>query len=189
MFWNLLKKKPERIYQYPERKISYAAKSISIKADPNRIGPDIEKYIRAQIMVLDDIPKRERKFVADQMVEAIKEGNNLHRAAWALEEVGVERKRASEISEGISHQATTKINLARQLSLGLTEGEWLYSGSLCFVRFPGDKEGERRGREHEEANGKRFKLSEGLMVGGSRTWPGMEWGCKCVWTIVIPGEK
>jgi hypothetical protein len=73
---------------------------------------------------------------------------------------------------------------ARQLELGITEAVWLYSGAPCEIN-PKKPTG-HQDEAHKNANGKRYKISDGMYLDGKWTWPGYEDGCRCVSRSVIP---
>ncbi len=75
-------------------------------------------------------------------------------------------------------------NRNRQLQLGITEAIWLYSGAPCDID-PRKPQGNQDAC-HKAANGKRFKIAEGMFLDGKWTWPGHEAGCRRVSRSVIP---
>jgi hypothetical protein len=105
----------------------------------------------------------------------------------ALIGMGVTKTRAAEIAGLLNNRATALMNIERQLSLGITEGKWLYSGAPCHLRSPPTDEDYRRDSAHRVASGKRYRLSKGLAVDGRLTHPGREPGCKCALVAAIPG--
>lgn len=75
-------------------------------------------------------------------------------------------------------------NQNRQLELGISEAIWLYSGAPCDID-PKNPQGNQDAC-HKAANGKRFKISEGMFLDGKWTWPGHENGCRCASRSIIP---
>jgi hypothetical protein len=63
---------------------------------------------------------------------------------------------------------------ARMIRLGIKQADWLWSGAC---RLDG----------HQAANGQRFEVRSGLMIGQRRTMPGQDKGCSCVGTAVVVG--
>lgn len=187
MLWNWFKKKPQRVYQRPQVEMSPQARAMTIKMDPKTVTDDIVKDIRRQVSELSEVPAEERKFVADQAIESVREGRNLHRLSWALVEVGVEKPEASRITRGIHNRATAMIDRNRKISLGLKKAKWVCSGAPCFVNYQGDTSGESRNKLHQKADGKVYSLKTGMKVGGDYTFPGAEWGCRCTSSVIIPG--
>lgn len=187
MFWNWFGKKPQRVYQRPQVEMPEQVRAMTIKMDPKTVTDDVVKDIRRQISELSEVPAGERKFVADQAVESVREGRNLHRLSWALSEVGVEKSEASRITRGIHNRATAMINRNRQIGLGLKKAKWVCSGAPCFVNYQGDASGESRNKLHQKADGKVYNLKTGMKMDGGYTFPGAEWGCRCSSSVIIPG--
>jgi hypothetical protein len=92
------------------------------------------------------------------------------------------------VALSLNNRASSLMQVDQQSALGITEAKWLYSGAPCFVsKHPAPADELRRDAEHKAANGKRYPLNEGLMIGGRLTYPGREAGCKCVANPVVPG--
>ncbi len=72
---------------------------------------------------------------------------------------------------------------AHQLELRIAEAVWLYSGAPCEL-YPKNPTGHQNAA-HKDANGKRYKVIEGMYLDGKWTWPGYEEGCRCVSRSVI----
>jgi hypothetical protein len=74
MLWNWFKKKPQRAYQRPQVEMPSQARAMTIKMDSKTVTDDIVKDIRRQVSELSEVPAAERKFVADQAIESVREG-------------------------------------------------------------------------------------------------------------------
>lgn len=90
---------------------------------------------------------------------------------------GITRRRAINIANDQVRKATTSLSIARQQSAGITEGIWIHSKGQNDPRH-----------KHVKADGKTFKLSEGLPVGdkGQYVLPAQEINCSCTWRPVVP---
>ena len=65
-------------------------------------------------------------------------------------------------------------DVSRRAKIGNAESKWMWSNAPCDDA-----------PHHEQLNGKRFRLEEGLVVRGKRIWPGSERGCRCCEGAVI----
>jgi SPP1 gp7 family putative phage head morphogenesis protein len=83
--------------------------------------------------------------------------------------------RAEVIARDQSNKANATVNRARQLELGITEGDWMHSHA-----------GKTPRPSHVAANGKRFKIAEGCLIDGEYILPGEKINCRCTWRAVLP---
>lgn len=113
---------------------------------------------------------------------------SLFNAIIAADIPGMSRRRASEITQNLSRKSLSLIEQRRQLASGLTEAVWLYSGAPCLgdPQHATDEE-RRRDAGHKAANGKRFKIADGMLINGHRTYPGRDDGCKCIAKPIVKG--
>jgi hypothetical protein len=83
--------------------------------------------------------------------------------------------------------AASLVERERRIALGIVEADWLYSGAPCMVdpRHP-TPEDERQNADHAAANGKRYSLRDGFLIGERLVHPGEEPGCKCISVVVAP---
>lgn len=117
--------------------------------------------------------------ISDEEFAARKMAAAQERKEWNA--LGKEEQ-AKILSQRSREQALSNQN--RQLELGISEATWLYSGAPCYI----DPKKPQGGQDacHKAANGKRFKIAEGMFLDGKWTWPGHENGCRCVSRSIIP---
>jgi uncharacterized protein with gpF-like domain len=84
--------------------------------------------------------------------------------------------RAVLIARDQSNKANAVVIRTRQLELGLTEAIWRHSHA-----------GRKPRPSHVAANGKAYKISEGMLLDGKWIQPGEEINCRCTSRAVIPG--
>lgn len=143
----------------------------TVKFDPTNVTNSVREDLRKNIGSLTDIGFDKREAIYEAALGAIIVGGALNVLFEALISGGFEKKRAKEISHLLSGKAHALIERERQTRLGIKYAIWCYSGAPC-----GDK---KQTAEHKAADGKRYALSEGLIVNGKYTWPGREDSCRC----------
>jgi len=160
---------------------------MTLKGKPAPLTERIKADIRNQICSLTDVPKHEQKFMVSEATISIQSGGDLHRFVWAFVEIGIEKSRAVSLADGINRRASAMQNVERQLALGIKEAIWQHSGLQCFSGELPETEVTALASSHKHADGHRFRLDTGLLVGGRLTFPGLQWGCKCLQKPLIPG--
>lgn len=90
---------------------------------------------------------------------------------------GITLRRAKIIANDQVRKATSRLSVIRQQAAGITEGIWIHSAGQNDPRH-----------KHVKANGKRFKLSEGLPIGdkGENVLPGECISCSCSFRPLPP---
>ena len=94
---------------------------------------------------------------------------------------GITLRRAKNIANDQVRKATSSLSAIRQQAAGITHGIWVHSHGGSDPR-----------KLHVKADGKVFKLSEGLPVGdnnGNMVRPGESINCRCTWRVIPPWEK
>jgi uncharacterized protein with gpF-like domain len=187
---------PLTIYSAPEPQVADAPKAPvkhsmpTVKFDASRVTPEIEAEIRAVINETPEIPESERETVYQAALGGVRRGGDLHTislALLAMPDVDLSKARVGAICRYIDRRASALMDRNRQLAIGITEATWLYSGSPCHSYRGSADEDEAQDAAHKAANGKRFKLSDGMKINGRFVLPGQDAGCKCVSKAIIPG--
>jgi|ERR1700761_8176257 len=98
-----------------------------------------------------------------------------------LERFDITRRRAALIARSQNNLATSTMQRARQLDVGIRESSWLHSGGgkhprPDHVRFAKGLDG-----------GPYYDVAKGALISGERIWPGQKINCRCVSRPVIPG--
>jgi SPP1 gp7 family putative phage head morphogenesis protein len=135
--------------------------------------------VNANVGLIKSIPQEYLTQVEGMVMRSVQTGRDLGQLTRDLQrQYHVSRKRAAFIARDQNNKATSAIQKARQLELGLNEGIWMHSGG-----------GKEPRPKHVRASGTRFKLTKGLKIGDKGQWvmPGEEINCRCVWRAVIPG--
>lgn len=86
------------------------------------------------------------------------------------------RNRAALIARDQNNKATSAMDRARKLSLGITKSRWRHSGGGVHPR-----------PSHVEASGRVYDTTKGCLIDGKFIFPGEEINCRCVSESVIPG--
>lgn len=88
---------------------------------------------------------------------------------------GVASRRANNIARDQISKVNTVIEHARREEIGIEEAIWIHSGG-----------GKEPRQSHIKANGKKYKVSEGLKVDGEYLYPGQAINCRCTSRAVLP---
>jgi hypothetical protein len=92
-----------------------------------------------------------------------------------------------EITRWLHNKAWEETSHERRGSLGITHAIWMYPNAPCMINPSHPTEADiRQDSAHRAANGKRYEIAKGLLIDGKWTWPGVEFGCKCVSRSVLP---
>ncbi len=114
--------------------------------------------------------------VQGAVMRSVQTGRDLGGLTQELQErYGVTRRRAAFIAQDQNSKATATVTRVRQQGLGITEAIWLHSHGGRHPR-----------KSHIEADGKRYRISEGMYLDDVWTWPGREPNCRCVSRSIIP---
>jgi uncharacterized protein with gpF-like domain len=138
-----------------------------------------QAVIGENISLIKSIAARHLADVEALVMRSVQHGRDLGELTKALEErYKLTRKRAAFLARDQNNKATSVINRARQLGLGITEAIWEHSAGGNKPR-PGHV---KAGREQ-----KRFDLKRGAYIDGDWIFPGELPNCRCVARPVIPG--
>lgn len=143
---------------------------------PRRLkGADLQTATRAAVAenvgLITSIPQEYLDGVQVEVLQAVQNGWPLDRLSEELRQrYGVTKRRADLIARDQCSKVTEDLKGRRMIAAGFTEATWWHSAGSRFPR-----------KLHQEANGKRFKIEDGLMIGGKMTKCGQEINC-------FPGE-
>lgn len=113
------------------------------------------------------------------VLASVQRGRDVAGLADELEKVAkISRDKAVLIARDQNQKATSEISRTRMADAGIAFGTWKASNRARHPR-----------KSHQEADGKVFPLSEGLMIDGKLTFPGMEINCGCRTAPVLPGYE
>ncbi len=159
----------------------------TVEFDSSNVTEAVRADIRKNVELIEGIDPKYFDQVYEAALSSVTAGRNLFLLANALMQMNIDvmtKGRAGQIATFLNNKATATINRIRQQSLGITEAIWQYSGAPCGTnpKNPG-----RQNNTHKAANGKRYKIAEGMFLDGKWTWPGYEDGCRCGSRSIIEG--
>jgi hypothetical protein len=164
----------------------------TVKFDPSTVSESVKANLRRNIWLLNNIEKKHFRQIYEISLRSVVSGD-LHLFCTELMNIhiqGMTTGWAAEIGRSLSNKAKAIICNERRTALGITHAVWMYAHAPCVVDPHHPTAAElRQDAAHKEADRKRYDLSEGLLVDGKWTWPGVENGCKCSSRIVLPGCK
>jgi len=155
----------------------------TVNFDPSRAYNTVTQAAAQENVAL--IKSIQSKYFADvesAVLRSAAAGRDLKTLADELESrYKVTRSRAELIARDQNNKATAQMTKARHESLGIEYGKWKHSHA-----------GKEPRKSHKDADGKVFKLSEGMYledIGKSWAWilPGWAINCRCTWEPLIPG--
>lgn len=137
--------------------------------------------VDGNINLIKTIPQTYLGQVKGAVMRSVQTGRDLQEVVKEIDKLHVvSRRRAALIALDQNNKATSAMQRARQLELGLTEGVWIHSHG-----------GREPRKTHLENDGKRFSIADGWFDPDpkvrKRIWPGELINCRCVWGPVIPG--
>lgn len=163
----------------------------TVKFDRALVSVTIRADLRANIEAIEGIDSPHVEPIYRAAVEAINRGGDLHLLANSIIELdlaGIDRVRAASIARSLSSAASALISDQQYAAMGIESAKWLYSGAPCHSgRTNASAAQLRQDAAHRAANGKLYRVGEGILLDGKWTLPGRERDCKCVSTAVIPG--
>jgi hypothetical protein len=159
----------------------------TVKFDSSRVTETIKADLRKNVMLLEEIDRNHFERVYDATLRSISAGHDLSLLYNVLMQMnihGMTQRRAEEIAVLLNNKAAALIERERQVSLGIKQAQWRYSGAPCEIN---PKRPTGQDEAHRTANGKLFEISTGMFLNGRWTWPGVEPGCRCISKSVITG--
>lgn len=133
----------------------------------------------ANVGLIKSIPQKYLGEVEGAVMRSIQEGRNLGDLTTMLQETyKVSERRAALIAKDQNNKATSSMNRARQIELGVTQAKWRHSGG-----------GRKPRPQHVAMDGKLYDVKKGMWdpVEKAFVFPGMLVNCRCVSIAVIPG--
>lgn len=153
---------------------------LSVPVQRSKYVDDVyQAVIHEQVGLIRSIGQEHLQEVQGIVMRSVQQGRDLSTLSKQLtERYGVTKRRAVLIARDQNNKATATATKAKGEELGVEEAIWRHSHA-----------GKHPRPSHVAADGERFKLSEGMVLDGVRTWPGMEINCRCGSQLVIKGFK
>jgi hypothetical protein len=146
----------------------------TVRFDAARVTEQVRADLWAAVLEFEDLPLGEERSIYEAALEGISRGRDLSTIAKAMIDRGMSRGRASQVSGYLANRATSMMDAAEMVRLGLERASWMWSGACTLER-------------HQEANNEAYNPASGLLIAGRSTWPGREFGCSCVSRAIVPG--
>ncbi|HBW4199286.1 TPA: phage minor head protein [Klebsiella pneumoniae] len=138
----------------------------------------LQATIAENVGIIRSIPEKYFTEVEGLVMRSVARGRDLSYLTDELQKrYGITRNRAAFIALDQNNKATSVLQIARQRSLGIVEGEWEHSGAGKEPRPGHVAAGKRK---------QRFRLDKGCYIDGEWIFPGQKPRCKCTHRIVIP---
>lgn len=136
----------------------------------------LDAVINENIALIKSIPTQYLGQVEGVVMRSFSVGRDLETLTKDLKALYPKAShRAELIARDQCNKATSVINRARQMEIGITDAIWMHSGA-----------GKHPRPDHVKANGKRYKIAEGCLISGEYIFPGEEINCRCSSRPILP---
>lgn len=136
----------------------------------------LEAQIAENISLIRSIPEQYLTQVEGVVMRSYSAGRDLETMVKDLRKLyPAASHRAVLIARDQSNKANAIVNRTRQLELGITEAIWQHSHA-----------GKNPRPDHVAADGKRYDINKGCLIGGEYVHPGQEINCRCTSRAVLP---
>ncbi|MGJ8524332.1 hypothetical protein LMG33818_000040 [Halomonadaceae bacterium LMG 33818] len=155
------------------------AKAISVKMKPSKELNMVLASIRSeQVNLIKSIPERHLDQVSTLVQQSVARGRDIGGLKKELKrQFGVTERRAIVIARDQNNKASDAIQNARAQQLGARYAYWEhYSAGQKTFR-----------QSHVHADGWKFDITKGCLIGGKRIMPGEEPNCRCGKRLILPG--
>lgn len=153
---------------------------ITVKFRLTRTQRDVLRAtIEQNVSLIRSIPQKYLHDVEGMVMRSVQTGRDLGQLTKALERTyKTTRKRAAFIARDQSNKATSSLNRARLIELGISEAIWIHSHAGKVPR-----------PTHVRMHGKKFDVAKGMWDSHEGEWihPGQLIQCRCTSRAVVPG--
>lgn len=154
--------------------------TVSFKLTP-RLRDVMRASVQENVQLIKSIPQQYLTGVQGDVMRSVAAGRDLATLTKALQEkYGSTKKRAKLIALDQNNKATSAIQKARQVDLGITHGIWMHSHA-----------GKEPRPTHLANDGKRFSVVDGWFDPDpkvrQRIMPGELINCRCTWRPIVAG--
>ena len=137
----------------------------------------IAATVNQNVALIRSIPAQYLSQVEGMVMRSVQTGRDLHQLSKDLQEqLGVTKKRAALIARSQNEMATSAMQRARQVEMGVTEAIWMHSHA-----------GKNPRRTHVAMNNKPYDVTKGMWDSDEGEWvfPGQLINCRCASRSVI----
>lgn len=139
-----------------------------------------QAVVSENVGLIKSIASKHLSEVERLVASSVQTGRDLATLTTELEErYGLTKKRAAFIARDQNNKATSAMDRARKLSLGISKSRWRHSGGGVHPRPSHVEAGKNGGRVYDTA--------KGCLIDGKYIFPGEEPNCRCISEAVIPG--
>lgn len=157
-FLNSLFSTSEKAFQSSLKEAGWAVKFEMTPAMRDAFNASLEENIG----LIRSIPEKRLQKISSIVMRSYSSGRGIKTMIDEIRSVyTVTLDRAVLIARDQSNKANSVVNRVRELELGITEAIWMFS-----------HDGKEPRQSHVAANGKRYKITEGFLIGGEYIQPG-----------------
>lgn len=152
-----------------------AGYSVKFKMTPS-MRDAFNATLAENVGLIKSIPEQYLTQVEGVVMRSYTVGRDLQTMVADLKKLyPIATNRAVLIARDQSNKANATVNRTRQMELGITEAVWMHSHA-----------GKTPRPSHVEANGKKYKIAEGMLIDGEYIQPGEEINCRCTSRPILP---
>lgn len=164
--------------QHYDRRVKSALKKKGFTVEL-QLTDNMEKAIRGAIGenvgLIRSIPSRYLSDVSKYVWASVEGGFDMQSLTDNLEHAyHISRDNAKRIAYDQTNKIHGVMEQARRMDLGITRAVWLHSSAAKKPR-----------KSHQAANGKEFKVAEGMLIDGEYILPSQKINCGCVSKSVL----
>jgi|ERR1700759_1047970 len=138
----------------------------------------VRAEITENVSLIKSISSQYFTDIEGMVMRSVAQGRDVGGLAKDLEHTyGVTKRRAAFMASDQNAKSTANITRANQERLGITHAIWTHS-----------RGGKHPRPSHVAANGKPYRISEGMVLDGEQVWPGTAINCKCVSRPILPSQ-
>jgi uncharacterized protein with gpF-like domain len=137
----------------------------------------LDNIVKANVALIKSIPAKHFEEIEKTIIDHLMDGGDISELGQIFQSrYEITQYRAELIAKDQTSKAHAMLLQIRQQELGIKEAIWRHSHASVTPR-----------PSHLAADGKRYKVSQGMYLDGKWTYPGYEINCKCFSYSILPG--
>lgn len=136
----------------------------------------VQATIGENVSLIKSISSQYFTDIEGMVMRSVAAGRDIGSLKQEIEDTyGVTNRRAALIARDQNQKATSNVNKARSLQLGIKYAIWQHS-----------RGGRHPRKSHVEATGRKYEIAKGCKIDGEYIQPGQLISCRCVSRVILP---